>query len=206
MMAWWLLKDGLGQVRQTPFLSFYSELSTRIGIGPSGPSRPWGSNYVISAYQNVEYTTSEASSISRLSGDPFGGPLFRLKAMRGHYSTAQGYNGNFGDGETYIGGMGPFSSAGVNYPPIVDPNTGILVPPAYPINIMLGITSNTTSTAYFNQGGRLPGIYKSLSGTDEFMNRYYVPGQNFIVDSENYYPYVTGTDALYRDMFLIRRY
>ena len=209
MMAWWLLKDGLGQVRQTPFLSFYSELSHRVGHGPGGPtpSSWYGKNSVISTYQDVEYTTSEASSISRISGNPFGGPLFRLKATRGYYNTALAYHPSIG-GPFHLAawGPGPFTSPGINYPPIVDPNTGILVPPAYPISMMLGITSTTTSLAYFNQGGRLPGIYKSLSGTDEFMNRYYVPGQNFIVDSENFYPYVTGTDALYRDMFLIRRY
>jgi hypothetical protein len=59
---------------------------------------------------------------------------------------------------------------------------------------------------YFNQGGRCLGIFKSLSGSDAFMNNFYTPGQNFVVDGENYYPVLTGSDSLYRDMFLIRRY
>jgi hypothetical protein len=199
MFAWWLLKDGLGQVRQTPFLSFNSSL-TSSSYGPGGW---WGFNFVTMGDQDMSYHTSEASAISRISGDPYGGPLFRLKGMGNSYSF-------FDWGTPWSAPHGAFytwgPAIGTHYFPIVDPNTGILVPPAYPINMMLCVTSETTSLSYFNQGGRLPGIYKSLSGSDEFMNRYYVPGQNFIVDSENYYPYVTGTDALYRDMFLIRRY
>jgi hypothetical protein len=148
---------------------------------------------------------SEASALTKISGDPYGGPLFRLKAMRNNYQNIgimwEPWWGNFNYNPVGVG------STGINYSPIVDPNTGILVPPAYPINMMkCVIHESDNSLVYFNQGGRLPGIYKSLSGSDEFMNRYYVPGQNFIVDSENYYPYVTGSDAQYRDMFLIRRY
>jgi hypothetical protein len=71
--------------------------------------------------------------------------------------------------------------------------------------MMISITSNTISQAYFNQGGRLPGFFKSLSGSDEFMERYYNPGQNFVINSENWYPVTTGTDTLYRDLFLVRR-
>jgi hypothetical protein len=203
MMAWWLLKDGLGQIRQTPFLSFYSELANRgIIFGPGAVPIVWAFSGITMGFQDMTYSTSEASSISRISGDPFGGPLFRIRGMSNSYSYT-GANTPWSVAYT-ITTFGP--GIGTNYFPIVDPNTGILVPPAYPINMMLTITHETTSLCYFNQGGRLPGIYKSLSGSDEFLNRYYVPGQNFIVDSENYYPYVTGENALYRDMFLIRRY
>jgi hypothetical protein len=199
LFAWWLLKDGLGQIRQTPFLSFNSELVGRA----YGPSQHWAFNFITMGSQDLSYHTSEASAISRITGDPFGGPLFKIKGMGGLYSYfdwTTPWNAPF----TAFYAWGP--SQGTHYFPIVDPNTGILVPPAYPINMMLNVVSETTSLCYFNQGGRLPGIYRSLAGTDEFLNRYYVPGQNFIVDSENYYPYVTGSNALYRDMFLIRRY
>jgi hypothetical protein len=209
MMAWWLLKDGLGQVRQTPFLSFSSHIGN-IGTGPNASST---FNHVLANRQITHYTSrhgwnnypnSEADALTRISGDPTGGPLFRTKAFRNNYMTL-GIWVPWSGGNSYNPiAVGP---SGWNYPPIVDPNTGILVPPAYPLNMMLCVAHESdNSLTYFNQGGRLPGIYKSLSGSDEFMNRYYVPGQNFIVDSENYYPYVTGTDAQYRDMFLIRRY
>jgi len=219
MMAWWLLKDGLGQIRQTPFLSYHSLTGNlNIAVGPSpGSASSSTLNFVVANHFNLHYSAgtmasgtglganSEAGALVRISGDPFGGPLFRLKSMRNNYMFIglfwEPWWGSLNYNPYHVG------PSGINYSPIVDPNTGILVPPAYPVNMMLCVThESNNSLTYFNQGGKLPGIYKSLSGSDEFMNRYYVPGQNFIVDSENYYPYVTGTDALYRDMFLIRRY
>jgi hypothetical protein len=223
MVAWWRLKDGAGDVRIAPFLSFYQDLDrTTKGSRPTGAplTNGWYQNGVTTTYADVVYSTSEASAISRISGDPFGGPLFRLKGLRDSYSRVVGstwapgffpgipaannktYNPTYGGFNVVTYG---FDSVGPNYPPIVDPNTGILVPCAYPVNMMISITSNTISEAYFNQGGRLPGFYKSLSGSDEFMERYYNPGQNFVINNENWYPVVTGSDTLYRDMFLIRR-
>jgi hypothetical protein len=226
MMAWWRLKDGAGDVRIAPFLSFYQDIDrTFDGSNPNGIplTTGWQRNNVTTTYTDVVYSTSEASAISRISGDPFGGPLFRLKGLQVNYSR---FIGNtwipvFGyarpapqGGPIQNGPIAPqhgfniattFGSTGPNYPPIVDPNTGILVPPAYPISMMISITSNTISQAYFNQGGLLPGLYKSLSGSDEFMERYYNPGQNFVIDNEDWYPVTTGTDTLYRDLFLVRR-
>jgi hypothetical protein len=223
MMAWWRLKDGSGEVRPTPYLSFYQDLDrTYDGSTPTGIplTAGWQRNQVTTSYHNIEYSASEASAITRISGDPFGGPLFRLKGLRDSYTRI---TGNSFVPYTAIRPSGPqnndasapqytyslliygFGATGPNYPPIVDPNTGILVPSAYPINMMISVTSNTISQAYFNQGGRLPGLYKSLSGSDEFMERYYNPGQNFVINNENWYPVVTGTDTLYRDMFLIKR-
>jgi len=222
MMAWWRLKDGAGDVRIAPFLSFYQDLDrTTEGSRPTGIplTTGWHRNVVTTTYANVVYSTSEASSVSRISGDPFGGPLFRLKGLRDSYSRVVGNtwapatfpspspgprsypNADANFNLVHYG----FDSVGPNYPPIVDPNTGILVPCAYPVNMMISVTSNTISEAYFNQGGRLPGFYKSLSGSDEFIERYYNPGQNFVINNENWYPVVTGSDTLYRDMFLIRR-
>jgi len=234
MMAWWRLKNGAGEVRIAPFMSFYQELgSNTFGSNPAGAplTAGWQRNVVTNTYQDVVYSTSEASAISRISGDPFGGPLFRLKGLRDSYTRVIG---NSNSGQTIqanqVVGTHPngaqcsnaapaptiplpttfniitsYDSTGPVYPPIVDPNTGILVPPAYPINMMISITSNNINEAYFNQGGLLYGLYKSLSGADEFMERYYNPGQNFVIDNEDWYPVVTGTDTLYRDMFLIRR-
>jgi hypothetical protein len=226
MMAWWRLKDGAGEVRSAPFLSFYQDLDrTNDGSTPGGIplTTGWQRNTVTTTYQNVEYSTSEASAITRISGDPFGGPLFRLKGLQDSYSRIIGNTytpqqvvrpapqggpiPNAPNGPTSqfnIVAYG-FGATGPVYPPIVDPNTGILVPPAYPVFMMISVTSNTISQAYFNQGGMLPGFYKSLSGSDEFMERYYNPGQNFVIDNEDWYPVTTGTDTLYRDLFMIKR-
>jgi len=222
MMAWWRLKDGAGEVRAAPFLSFYQDLAeTKDGSNPAGAAATtgWQRNTVTTTYHDVEYSVSEASAITRISGDPFGGPLFRLKGLRDSYSRLIGNsfvpadirNPSFNQGGVNPSNSGPFSiittfgPTGPNYPPIVDPNTGILVPPAYPVFMMISVTSNTISQAYFNQGGMLPGFYKSLSGSDEFMERYYNPGQNFVIDNEDWYPVTTGIDTLYRDLFLIKR-
>jgi hypothetical protein len=223
MMAWWRLKDGAGEVRSAPFLSFYQDLAeTKETSNPArGASLTtgWQRNTVTTTYHDVEYSTSEASAITRISGDSFGGPLFRLKGLQDNYSRIigntspgnlfgsppQGFPNVHLDNTTHNIVTYGFGATGPIYPPIVDPNTGILVPSAYPVNMMISVTSNTISQAYFNQGGRLPGFYKSLSGSDEFMERYYNPGQNFIINNENWYPVTTGTDTLYRDLFLIKR-
>jgi len=220
LMAWWRLKDGSGEVRIAPYLSFYQDLTnTYDGSTPFGIplSTGWQRNAVTTTYHDVEYSTSEASVITRISGDPFGGPLFRIKGLRDSYSRiigntspGQGFGlpwvpNQFFPSPTYNVVVYGFGATGPVYPPIVDPNTGILVPSAYPVNMMISVTSNTISQAYFNQGGRLPGLYKSLSGSDEFMERYYNPGQNFVINNENWYPVTTGTDTLYRDLFLIKR-
>jgi hypothetical protein len=71
----------------------------------------------------------------------------------------------------------------------------------------LGIHTNDTTLparTWWNEGGRLPGFFKSLSGSDAWMNDYYTPGTTITVDGEPYYPLVTGPDTRYRDMFLIR--
>lgn len=227
MMAWWRLKDGTGTVRTNPYLSFYQDLarttegSTPLGLQPTpaynlntANQLGWQRNHVTTNFQNVEYSSSEASSITRISGDPFGGPLFRMKAHRDNYSRYIGNNANnpvYGPTSTttrpqcnfnFIMMHGPTS---INYPPVIDPSTGTLVPPAYPINMMLAITSTNVNNAYYTQGGRCRGIWKSLSGSDQFMLNYYNPGQNFTVDDEDYYPVVVGSDTSYRDMFLIRK-
>jgi hypothetical protein len=84
--------------------------------------------------------------------------------------------------------------------PVTDPVTGILVPPAYPITFA---RHHQTS---MNSGGQAIGLYKSLGGTNTFLERYYTPGQTFVVNNEAYYAYAIGNDANYRDLFLIRKY
>jgi hypothetical protein len=84
-------------------------------------------------------------------------------------------------------------------PMVTDPSTGIFTPPALPISISRNLQNS------HNAGGQLFGLYKSASGPDSYLNTYFTPGQNFVVNNEAFYPYVIGNDTLYRDMFLIRR-
>ena len=83
--------------------------------------------------------------------------------------------------------------------PVSDPSTGLLVPPAYPI------TFARHHQTTMNPGGQAIGLYKSMGGSETFLQRYYTPGQTFVVNNEGYYAYSMGNDALYRDLFLIRK-
>jgi len=104
-----------------------------------------------------------------------------------------------------VASSGALSTPGYRQPPVVD-STGTLVPPAVPINMMLAHQSTVSSNTYFNAGGQCLGIYKSLGGSDAFMNNYYTStSQTFTVGGDSYVPYVVGTDTLYRDMYLVRK-
>lgn len=86
----------------------------------------------------------------------------------------------------------------VLYPPVTDSTTGALVPPAIPI-----VFSSSVSGAY-NPGGRMKGIYKSLSnGAVYTIGNYYTSNQTYVVNGDNYYPFLSG-NGLY-DLFLLRR-
>jgi hypothetical protein len=190
MMAFWRLRDGTGAIRPQPYLSFNQELTSAY-------------NYVTASHSNPQYTGNEELSLGRISSDGRGAPLFYLKANR-DYNSVSGSQPFLAQG-TYGGS----TTNGIQYWPTTDPATGVQVPCAVPINMQMGISENTTtdqSQMYFNQGGRCLGIFKSLSGSDAFMNNFYTPGQNFVVDGENYYPVLTGSSTTNRDMFLIRRY
>jgi hypothetical protein len=83
--------------------------------------------------------------------------------------------------------------------PTTDPSTGTFVPPAFPIVFAKNTQGATTA------GGTAIGLYKSMSGSDTFLQQYYTPGQTFVINNEAYYAYVIGNDGLYRDMFLVRK-
>lgn len=84
--------------------------------------------------------------------------------------------------------------------PVSDPLTGTLVPPAFPITFARNKQNSN------NSGGTAIGLYKSMGGSDAFMQQYYTPGQTFVVNNEAYYAYAIGNDTLYRDLFLVRKY
>jgi len=84
--------------------------------------------------------------------------------------------------------------------PVSDPLTGTLVPPAFPITFARNKQNSN------NSGGTAIGLYKSMGGSDSFMQQYYTPGQTFVVNNEAYYAYAIGNDTLYRDLFLVRKY
>jgi hypothetical protein len=83
--------------------------------------------------------------------------------------------------------------------PTTDPSTGTFVPPAFPI-----VFAKNTQGA-MTAGGTAIGLYKSMSGSDTFLQQYYTPGQTFVVNNEAYYAYAIGNDGLYRDLFLVRK-
>jgi len=84
--------------------------------------------------------------------------------------------------------------------PVTDPATGSFVPPAFPLTVARNVQNSQ------NPGGTLIGIYKSMGGTDSFMQQYYTPGQTFVINNEAYYAYAIGNDTNHRDLFLIRKY
>jgi hypothetical protein len=83
--------------------------------------------------------------------------------------------------------------------PVNDPTTGTFVPPAFPLTCARNIQNS------FNPGGNLIGVYKSLGGTETFLQQYYTPGQQFVINNEAYYAYSIGNDISHRDLFLIRK-
>lgn len=212
MMAWWRMLDGDGNVRPNPLLSFYQDITT-VFTHPhhtynveNSTSGAYARNCVSVNNQYQQWSISDQSAYDRIMGDPFGGPIFRVKGLQESYTYVNVARAPYisppSARQTMELGHGP---VGPTYPPMVDPVTGILVPPAYPVVPQMMITSNTVSQVFINQGGRLNGMFKSLSGADVFMERYYNPGQNFVIGGQNFYPVLTGTDTAYRDMFLIRR-
>jgi hypothetical protein len=143
-----------------------------------------GYNYVNTNNTTIWHGASNVGQANlQLVGNYFGGPIVPQRATS---VTMQG-------------------SPGVQINPVPD-NSGALVPCAIPIWMMTTHSSTVTSYTYYNGGGRCLGIYKSIGGPDSWMNNYYSPGQTFVVDGENYYPFITGTDTLYRDMWLLRKY
>lgn len=96
--------------------------------------------------------------------------------------------------------------------PSTDSSTGANVPPAYPIVVShTGGTNNLNQTNAIagiaaNTGMVLPGLYRSLAGSDSFMNQFYTAGTTYVVGTENYYPYTVGQNASFKDLFLIRKY
>ena len=182
--AWMKIKDGSNAVRAQPYLCRRSHTGDSI-------------NFISHTMQYNEWTTKDASSYIRVSGDGHGQPLFRLCAnLNSAWRTRESSDDTTDS-----------PSQGWRYWPTVDTNTGAAVPCAIPVNMRLGIHTNDATLparTWWNEGGRLPGFFKSLSGSDAWMNDYYTPGTTITVDGEPYYPLVTGPDTRYRDMFLIR--
>ena len=172
--AWMLTQDGSGAIRTTPsrVYNYFNEATKATAADyVSGPV------YVAP----VHGASNVGLNGCYLSGDEFGGPLFRS-----HYQQA-----------VTQGAPGAFT------PPVYD-SSGALVPPAYPVNVMVCNSSTISAYTYLNRGGRLLGFYKSMGGTDAYMNNYYTAGQIFTVDGDSYVPVLTNGETATRDMFLVR--
>jgi hypothetical protein len=80
------------------------------------------------------------------------------------------------------------------YNPVYDTNTGLQVPPAYPIKISRCYTGD------FNSGGACRGIYKSLSMPYATIKQVWqAPNQTFTIGTDTYLPFCLDTD-----MWLVR--
>ena len=112
----------------------------------------------------------------------------------------------------YAGALMPFGLRSNNgntmVGPATDTATGANVPPAYPIvaNFNCSTTHWQFSAIRSSTGMVLPGIYRSLAGSDAFMSQFYTPGTTYVVGTENYYPYTIGNNTGFKDLMLIRKY
>lgn len=101
-----------------------------------------------------------------------------------------------------------YGGYGTTIPPVYDSTTGALVPPAYPI--VFSNACMTTAAPRMTPGGPMKGIYKSLStyNTGYTMSNYVTLNQTYVVNGENYFPALTGRDAVNsgQDLFLLRKY
>ena len=141
-------------------------------------------NYVQYASQTVVHGAGNIGVGSlKPVGDISGGPIMRSCVVSAGLAGAPGYR----------------------QPPVTD-SSGAQVPPAVPINMMVAHQSTVTTYTYYNAGGNCLGIYKSLGGSDAYMNNYYTStSQVFTIGSDSYVPFLAGTDTLYRDMYLVRK-
>lgn len=126
-----------------------------------------------------DYTTGYWQDSSFDSSNQLQTPIFYTRVMDG--TTAE---------SRYRGG----STTNIQYPPQVDPVTGVQVPGAYPI-----VIRSKTSGAW-NAGGACRGIYKSLSMPYTTQKLYWTAAnQTFNINGEPYIPVV-----IYEDMWLVR--
>lgn len=174
-------------------------------IGPTGSVNSNPAWYRINNQTYNEITTGSPDQYGRYI-DPLSG-----SSWWANYTTVQ--NATYSNGDYYYGnemqvpmltgnqGLARACARSGNavIPPITDPATGTFVPPAFPITFARNKLSS------LNPGGTAIGIYKSLGGSDSYMQQFYTPGQTFILNGEGYYPYAIGNDAAHRDLFLIRK-
>jgi len=125
------------------------------------------------------YSTANWQDAKFNSSNALQTPIFYSRSIDGSSSDSP-----------YAGG----STTRIQYPPQADTSTGVQVPGAYPIVIR----SNTSAS--WNAGGQIRGMYKSISMPWTTQKLYWTAAnQTFTVNSENYLPIVIN-----EDMFLIR--
>ena len=104
--------------------------------------------------------------------------------------------------------MGTYGGSVFVQPPITDPATGLFVPPAIPLVIQSLYMDGTYSR--MNPGGKMKGIYKSLSSSNGgfSMSSFISLNQTYTINGEDYYPALTGREATTNsgaDLFLLRK-
>jgi hypothetical protein len=150
-------------------------------------------------WYNISNGTTTYYNFCPISG---GGAGINTAYSQWGYGTYCGFSGTImpfglrsGNGNTMVG-------------PATDTATGANVPPAYPI--VVNYSGGTINWQIQNisalTGMVLPGLYRSLAGSDAFMNQYYTAGTTYVVGTENYYPYTVGNNTGFKDLMLIRKY
>lgn len=126
-----------------------------------------------------DYATGYWQDASFDSSNQLQTPIFYTRYMDGTTSDSR-----------YRGG----STTNIQYPPQVDPVTGIQVPGAYPIVI------RSKTSGSWNAGGACRGIYKSISMPYTTQKLYWTAAnQTFNINGEPYIPVVIS-----EDMWLVR--
>lgn len=162
-------------------------LGTAINAVTGSPQDPtaavaaWQTSFNITRSQTPDTATLRRNGTS----SSLAAPLFMLASHTGAYG-----GGNFG------------------IPPVTDPATGLFVPPALPLVIQSLWMDATYSR--MNPGGKMKGIYKSLSSTNGgySMSSFISLNQTYTINGEDYFPALTGREATASsgaDLFLLRK-
>jgi hypothetical protein len=191
--------DGSVNYTGTGGQNAYAWMKTMQTTGTVNSQPMWFRIQNIASGSYAAQVTTTGENMDPLSGYNNQGVAFSSISTQDNY-----YWGNELQVPMLPGGWGlmrsKFRNNTVMTGPVSDPVTGTLVPPAFPI------TFARYKQNSHNSGGNAIGLYKSMGGTDTFMQQYYTPGQTFVVNSEPYYAYAIGNDTNYRDLFLVRKY
>lgn len=210
----------------------YAGLRSNAGWENNYNNNPYVIGFAYNCYSSYSASINTPSSVSTTNGIAAWGYGFDNSGAvstspKWHVGTSNQYDiiGGIGAGQYwsynqwgydqwngYVGPLMPFGLRSNNgntmIGPATDSATGANVPPAYPIVANFGCaTTHWQFNAIRSSTGMvLPGMYRSLSGSDAYMSQFYTAGTTYVVGTENYYPYTIGTYTGFKDLMLVRKY